>query len=167
VRAACREAGHSQVALGHLFLDGIVQVREGAAKQHDRLLGGRPQVVEVWGLSRLRRALQTSLRHFALALTRLAVEHILIPTHVIRIPLCGVCGGMGIRTPDLLIANETLYQLSYTPTKNRSPLQYQKRRATQMTKTTPLRRAQPWPAPKQINSLVTAAKNDTDYALSL
>ena len=23
---------------------------------------------------------------------------------------------MGIRTPDLLIANETLYQLSYTPT---------------------------------------------------
>ncbi len=28
-------------------------------------------------------------------------------------------GGMGIRTPDLLIANETLYQLSYTP--NDSP----------------------------------------------
>jgi hypothetical protein len=27
---------------------------------------------------------------------------------------CG--GGKGIRTPDLLIANETLYQLSYTPT---------------------------------------------------
>jgi hypothetical protein len=26
-------------------------------------------------------------------------------------------GGKGIRTPDLLIANETLYQLSYTPTK--------------------------------------------------
>ena len=26
------------------------------------------------------------------------------------------CGGKGIRTPDLLIANETLYQLSYTPT---------------------------------------------------
>ena len=26
-------------------------------------------------------------------------------------------GGMGIRTPDLLIANETLYQLSYTPRK--------------------------------------------------
>ena len=25
------------------------------------------------------------------------------------------CGGMGIRTPGLLIANETLYQLSYTP----------------------------------------------------
>jgi hypothetical protein len=24
-------------------------------------------------------------------------------------------GGMGIRTPGLLIANETLYQLSYTP----------------------------------------------------
>jgi hypothetical protein len=30
---------------------------------------------------------------------------------------CAACGsgGMGIRTPDLLIANETLYQLSYTP----------------------------------------------------
>jgi hypothetical protein len=27
-------------------------------------------------------------------------------------------GGMGIRTPDLLIANETLYQLSYTPFEN-------------------------------------------------
>ena len=26
-------------------------------------------------------------------------------------------GGKGIRTPDLLIANETLYQLSYTPQK--------------------------------------------------
>ena len=26
-----------------------------------------------------------------------------------------ICGGKGIRTPDLLIANETLYQLSYTP----------------------------------------------------
>jgi hypothetical protein len=25
-------------------------------------------------------------------------------------------GGKGIRTPGLLIANETLYQLSYTPT---------------------------------------------------
>ena len=31
------------------------------------------------------------------------------------IPLRGIGGGMGIRTPDLLIANETLYQLSYTP----------------------------------------------------
>ena len=30
----------------------------------------------------------------------------------------GFGGGKGIRTPDLLIANETLYQLSYTPTKN-------------------------------------------------
>ena len=29
------------------------------------------------------------------------------------IPLFG--GGKGIRTPGLLIANETLYQLSYTP----------------------------------------------------
>ncbi len=27
----------------------------------------------------------------------------------------GSFGGKGIRTPDLLIANETLYQLSYTP----------------------------------------------------
>ena len=27
-------------------------------------------------------------------------------------------GGKGIRTPDLLIANETLYQLSYTPPKS-------------------------------------------------
>jgi hypothetical protein len=27
----------------------------------------------------------------------------------------GATGGKGIRTPDLLIANETLYQLSYTP----------------------------------------------------
>jgi hypothetical protein len=29
-------------------------------------------------------------------------------------------GGKGIRTPDLLIANETLYQLSYTPPKLRA-----------------------------------------------
>ena len=29
---------------------------------------------------------------------------------------CGF-GGKGIRTPGLLIANETLYQLSYTPAK--------------------------------------------------
>jgi hypothetical protein len=28
-------------------------------------------------------------------------------------------GGKGIRTPDLLIANETLYQLSYTPLRQR------------------------------------------------
>ena len=28
----------------------------------------------------------------------------------------GKSGGKGIRTPGLLIANETLYQLSYTPT---------------------------------------------------
>ena len=31
------------------------------------------------------------------------------------------CGGKGIRTPDLLIANETLYQLSYTPEIFRRP----------------------------------------------
>jgi hypothetical protein len=42
--------------------------------------------------------------------------------HPIVNPICGfylhACGfgGKGIRTPDLLIANETLYQLSYTPT---------------------------------------------------
>jgi hypothetical protein len=30
-------------------------------------------------------------------------------------------GGKGIRTPDLLIANETLYQLSYTPEVFRLP----------------------------------------------
>jgi hypothetical protein len=29
-------------------------------------------------------------------------------------------GGKGSRTPDLLIANETLYQLSYTPTERQS-----------------------------------------------
>ena len=29
-------------------------------------------------------------------------------------------GGKGIRTPDLLIANETLYQLSYDPTAERT-----------------------------------------------
>jgi hypothetical protein len=31
-------------------------------------------------------------------------------------PFCRDGGGKGSRTPDLLIANETLYQLSYTPT---------------------------------------------------
>jgi hypothetical protein len=31
------------------------------------------------------------------------------------VPPSAVGGGKGIRTPDLLIANETLYQLSYTP----------------------------------------------------
>ena len=30
-------------------------------------------------------------------------------------------GAMGIRTPDLLIANETLYQLSYDPTSEGAP----------------------------------------------
>ena len=32
-----------------------------------------------------------------------------------RISRGEIGGGKGIRTPDLLIANETLYQLSYTP----------------------------------------------------
>ena len=40
---------------------------------------------------------------------------VLIPSKCHLIPLRGIGGGMGIRTPDLLIANETLYQLSYTP----------------------------------------------------
>ena len=40
---------------------------------------------------------------------------VLIPNLGHLIPLRGIGGGMGIRTPDLLIANETLYQLSYTP----------------------------------------------------
>ncbi len=40
---------------------------------------------------------------------------VLIPSKGHWIPLRGIGGGMGIRTPDLLIANETLYQLSYTP----------------------------------------------------
>jgi hypothetical protein len=40
---------------------------------------------------------------------------VLIPNLDHLIPLRGIGGGMGIRTPDLLIANETLYQLSYTP----------------------------------------------------
>ena len=35
-------------------------------------------------------------------------------------------GGMGSRTPDLLIANETLYQLSYTPTEKSSKKIYQR-----------------------------------------
>ena len=33
----------------------------------------------------------------------------------LRFGSCEICGGKGIRTPDLLIANETLYQLSYDP----------------------------------------------------
>jgi hypothetical protein len=32
------------------------------------------------------------------------------------VTLTEALGGKGIRTPGLLIANETLYQLSYTPT---------------------------------------------------
>jgi hypothetical protein len=34
---------------------------------------------------------------------------------VALVTLDEVLGGKGIRTPGLLIANETLYQLSYTP----------------------------------------------------
>ncbi len=40
---------------------------------------------------------------------------ILIPSLDLEFCLRKICGGKGIRTPDLLIANETLYQLSYTP----------------------------------------------------
>jgi hypothetical protein len=36
-------------------------------------------------------------------------------TNIRRLPGAGPGGGKEIRTPDLLIANETLYQLSYTP----------------------------------------------------
>lgn len=58
------------------------------------------------------------LRFAPMALTRRAVEFAAAQfssrlCHLI--PLRGTGGGMGIRTPDLLIANETLYQLSYTP----------------------------------------------------
>ena len=35
-------------------------------------------------------------------------------------PLSGIGGAEGSRTPDLLIANEALYQLSYGPRKARS-----------------------------------------------
>ena len=38
---------------------------------------------------------------------------------------------MGIRTPDLLIANETLYQLSYDPTQSRPGLTRGLRTSTQ------------------------------------
>ena len=46
----------------------------------------------------------------------LAVELRSHPRILFLILLRRIGGGMGIRTPDLLIANETLYQLSYTPT---------------------------------------------------
>jgi hypothetical protein len=39
---------------------------------------------------------------------------VLIPCEASTPPSAGH-GGKGIRTPGLLIANETLYQLSYTP----------------------------------------------------
>src|SRR5437660_2211314 len=42
-------------------------------------------------------------------------NQILIPSVDLEFCLRKICGGKGIRTPDLLIANETLYQLSYTP----------------------------------------------------
>ena len=55
--------------------------------------------LEVWGL----RPLNSSPRYPNYASGRI----------IYTSTLC--FGGMGIRTPDLLIANETLYQLSYTP----------------------------------------------------
>src|SRR5437588_12015509 len=42
-------------------------------------------------------------------------NQILIPSLDLEFCLREIGGGKGIRTPDLLIANETLYQLSYTP----------------------------------------------------
>ena len=42
-------------------------------------------------------------------------NQILITSVDLEFCLRKICGGKGIRTPDLLIANETLYQLSYTP----------------------------------------------------
>ena len=71
--------------------------------------------VEVWELSRLRAnsALLASPAIGAFA-PRSRTE-VLIPSSSHYIPLREFGGGMGIRTPDLLIANETLYQLSYTP----------------------------------------------------
>ena len=50
------------------------------------------------------------------ALSRRAVElKFSSPAPFITFRFAEFGGGMGIRTPDLLIANETLYQLSYTP----------------------------------------------------
>src|ERR1700736_6368023 len=46
---------------------------------------------------------------------------ILIPSLDPEFCLREIGGGKGIRTPDLLIANETLYQLSYTPEVFRLP----------------------------------------------
>ena len=62
-----------------------------------------------------RRALHSWLRPQS-ALSRRAVElKFSSPAHLITFRFAEFGGGMGIRTPDLLIANETLYQLSYTP----------------------------------------------------
>ncbi len=47
----------------------------------------------------------------------------------------GGFGGKGIRTPGLLIANETLYQLSYTPGKLRLSKHYRLVRASPATVT--------------------------------
>jgi hypothetical protein len=52
-----------------------------------------------------------------LTLNAYLIIHVLCAS-VAKEPPCyptGVSGGKGSRTPDLLIANETLYQLSYTP----------------------------------------------------
>jgi hypothetical protein len=67
------------------------------------------------GLPACRRALHSWLRPQS-ALSRRAVElKFSSPAHLITFRFAEFGGGMGIRTPDLLIANETLYQLSYTP----------------------------------------------------
>jgi hypothetical protein len=47
--------------------------------------------------------------------SRIRQGRILIHQVVVGFRFAEFGGGMGIRTPDLLIANETLYQLSYTP----------------------------------------------------
>ena len=73
------------------------------------------QLVEHGDYLACRRALHSWLRPQS-ALSRRAVElKFSSPAYCHWIPLRGIGGGMGIRTPDLLIANETLYQLSYTP----------------------------------------------------
>jgi hypothetical protein len=40
---------------------------------------------------------------------------LVIASQILPLDSSADCGGKGIRTPGLLIANETLYQLSYTP----------------------------------------------------
>src|SRR6266513_2522206 len=64
---------------------------------------------------KLRFGSSLSASHLAHALRAPPVEQVLIPRRFSEFCHAKICGGKGIRTPDLLIANETLYQLSYTP----------------------------------------------------